>query len=218
MSIQIYGNSALIGNKKISVIETDDGTIYFAAKEFAVALDYVNPNDAVTRLTRERMRIAFKDIEGVRDSRTPCIPGGLHPNKIFVTEPAAEEFQDWISEDVLPSIRKTGKYMLPGVMPAINNVKDEGLRQLPAPEKVEARDKLVCKSDIVKNQRKVESGRKGGLVAQENIRQLKIELSEKEIILLEKEMEILDFEEERGDQDENMDDLQEKVKDLMTEN
>ncbi|CAB4008218.1 Hypothetical predicted protein [Paramuricea clavata] len=193
MSIHIRGNYALIGNKKIPIVESDDGTIYFAAKELALTLGYTRPNEAVTTNTRERMRTTLGEIRGTVTNRTPFdVRGGEQPNTVFITEsglyrllmksrlPVAEQFQDWISEDVLPSIRKTGKYALPGVMKAIDNVKDEELCELIGDERKEARKKLVNKSNRLKDPEKVESGRKGGESTQKKIRETKEELEEKE--------------------------------------
>lgn len=33
------------------------------------------------------------------------------------TLPAAEKFQDWVTEEVLPTLRKTGSYSMPGSNP-----------------------------------------------------------------------------------------------------
>ncbi|CAB4036148.1 Hypothetical predicted protein [Paramuricea clavata] len=192
MSIHIRGNHALIGNKRIFILETEDGTIYFAAKELATALGYKNTRDAIIKHTDERSRTTLGKIKGVAKRDSLDTPGGEQPNRVFVTEsgvyelifgsrlPSAREFKWWVVDDVLPSIRKTGKYMLPGVMPAIDNVKDEGLRQLPCSEQPEARSKLVHKSNIVKDLKAVLRGKKGGLVAQEKIRQTKKDLEKKE--------------------------------------
>ena len=38
--------------------------------------------------------------------------------------PLAEQFQDWVEEEVLPSIRKTGSYTLPG--PTIQSAAKDG--------------------------------------------------------------------------------------------
>ena len=39
---------------------------------------------------------------------------GLYTLILKSTLPAAEKFQDWVTEEVLPSLRKTGSYTMPG--------------------------------------------------------------------------------------------------------
>lgn len=53
----------------------------------------------------------------------PCETQGLHPQTNLITEkdvyrlvmnsklPAAQEFEEWVVSEVLPSIRKTGAYV-----------------------------------------------------------------------------------------------------------
>ncbi|CAB4008240.1 Hypothetical predicted protein [Paramuricea clavata] len=158
------------------------------AKEVALALGYVNATKAVTMHTDVRSRIQYRNMEDAHFGHLAT----MHPDTIFITEsgiydlvfgsklPAAKEFRWWVVSDVLPSIRKTGRYALPGVMEAIDNVKDEKLRQLSEKERKEGRTKLRHKSNIVKDPKAVLHGRKGGLVAQENIRQTRKDLERKE--------------------------------------
>ncbi|CAB4004641.1 Hypothetical predicted protein [Paramuricea clavata] len=203
MSIHIHGNCALIGDRRISILESDDGTIYFAAKELALALGYVRPNEAVTTNTRERMRTTLGEIRGTVTNRTPYdVRGGEEPNTVFITEsglyrllmksrlPIAEEFQDWISEDVLPSIRKTGKYVIPGAMKAIDNIKVEELCELTGEDRKEARKKLVNMSDKLKDPEKVELGKKGGESTQRKIRETKEKLEKKEDEIIKLKIEV----------------------------
>ncbi|CAB3989942.1 Hypothetical predicted protein [Paramuricea clavata] len=188
MKVMILKNSALIGDNEITTIQSDDGsdTFYFAGKELATALGYVRTRDVVTRHTKEWMRTTLRNIRGPGNTAPFVnIPGGVQPNRVFVTEPGlyslvfgsrlptAEDFQRWVFEDVLPSIRKTGTYTLPGVMNMIKGIDDMELQQLRIDDRTEARGELVRKGELVKNQRKVKAGRKGGLIAQENIRQSK---------------------------------------------
>lgn len=88
-----------------------DGEPWFVGKDVASALGYVKPADAI----REHVPDKFK---GVCEMETP---GGKQ--KVIVINEAgmyklvmrsklesAEKFSDWVCEDVLTSIRKTGSY------------------------------------------------------------------------------------------------------------
>lgn len=94
----------------ITVFVTDDGKILFKANDVAAALGYASPQNAVARYCK-----------GVTVLMTPS-SRGLQPTK-YITEadvyrlimrskmPFAEMFQDWVCEEVLPSIRKYESYL-----------------------------------------------------------------------------------------------------------
>jgi BRO family, N-terminal domain len=92
------------------------------AIDVAMALGYARPADTI------RKKVSKKN-KGVADLATP---GGIQSvvvlkeagiyQLIFSSKLAsAEEFQDWVFEDVLPSIRKTGSYSIePPTLEPIN--------------------------------------------------------------------------------------------------
>lgn len=87
-----------------------NGKTYFAGKDIAAALGYVETAKAI----REHCK-------GVYEIDTPT-NGGVQPMK-YITEgdvyrlithsklPTAEKFERWVFDEVLPSIRKHGAYM-----------------------------------------------------------------------------------------------------------
>jgi len=95
-----------------------DGDPWFVAKDAAEALSYANPRKAV----RDHCRSA-RPIGGERN----VPPSGLDPQTAIIPEsdlyrlilrsdiPEAEEFQAFVTEEVLPTIRKTGSYGTPCV-------------------------------------------------------------------------------------------------------
>lgn len=96
------------GNE-VRVTTGEDGNVWFVAKDVATALGYTNPQKAV----RDHCK-------GVNDSFTPSA-GGDQKVKIIPEPdvyrlvmrsklPSAERFADWVFEEVLPSIRRTGTY------------------------------------------------------------------------------------------------------------
>jgi prophage antirepressor-like protein len=88
------------------------GETWFVGKDIATALGYTNPQKAVRDHCKAPHPI------GVNESLTPS----LDPQTVLVNEPdmfrliiasklpAAERFERWVFEEVLPSIRKTGSY------------------------------------------------------------------------------------------------------------
>jgi len=97
----------------IRVITTDNGETLFVAKDVADALGYANTASAIT--THCRKAKTTRDYK-VSDTRT------LHPQTKLIPEsdvyrlamkselPTAEPFQDWLADEVIPTIRKTGSY------------------------------------------------------------------------------------------------------------
>lgn len=100
-----------------------DGEPWFVAKDVCEALGYTNPQKAV----RDHCKRA--NPVGVNETFTPSetpenrqSEGALDPQTVIIPEsdiyrlimrsrlPAAERFETWVVEQVLPSIRKTGAY------------------------------------------------------------------------------------------------------------
>lgn len=96
--------------KDLLRLAIDNESILFVAKDVCETLGYNNPREAV----RKHCKNAIK-----RDTPTP----GGNQNVTFIPEsdvyrlimrsklPDAEKFQDWVCNDVLPSIRKSGAYV-----------------------------------------------------------------------------------------------------------
>ena len=86
-----------------------DGQPWFNASQVAKALGYANPSKALQ-----------DNVSGKYNQQLDLGKPGKNPN--FISEPglyqlimrsnlpAAEKFQDWVFEEVLPSIRETGSY------------------------------------------------------------------------------------------------------------
>lgn len=108
-SIQTYSNDAL----GVTVRTVDEGgQVLFCAKDVAIALGYANHNDAIKRHCRGVVK------------RYPIVDSlGRTQEAAFITEPdlyrliahsklpAAERFEAWVFEEVLPAIRRTGGYV-----------------------------------------------------------------------------------------------------------
>lgn len=87
-----------------------DGEPYFVGKDVAEALGYSNASDAIaTHCKGVAKRYPLHTGGGVQEVRMLSEPDVL---RLIVssTLPAAERFERWVFEEVLPSIRKTGSY------------------------------------------------------------------------------------------------------------
>lgn len=90
-----------------------DGEPWFVAKDVCDALDIDNASDALSRLDKdERNTIVLT--EGIIGNPTKSIvnESGLYALVLSSRKPEAKAFKKWITSEVLPSIRKTGKYSI----------------------------------------------------------------------------------------------------------
>ncbi|WP_432720522.1 phage antirepressor [Staphylococcus shinii] len=111
--LQVFQNSKF-GNLEVLTI---DGKEWFPATEVAKKLGYKDPYKAIKQHTK---------LKGWANHLVPSMGG--NQNKKFIDEgnlyrlitnsklPQAEEFEEWVFEEVLPSIRKHGIYATESVI------------------------------------------------------------------------------------------------------
>lgn len=89
-----------------------DGKPMFVASDIAKVLGYVKPNNAINDNCKHVTRVAgIMDAMG-RPQEMAIIPETDIYRLVMRSKlPQAELFQDWVCEEVLPSIRKHGAYM-----------------------------------------------------------------------------------------------------------
>lgn len=87
------------------------GEPWFVAKDVAEALGYTNTNDAInTHCRGVAKRYPILDSLGRTQEVRIIAEPDLYRLIFSSNLPAAERFERWVVEEVLPSIRKTGKY------------------------------------------------------------------------------------------------------------
>ncbi|EJF06807.1 prophage antirepressor [Thiovulum sp. ES] len=94
------------------------GKEWFVAKDIALLLNYIDTPKAIKQHCKKAVQ--FKDLKGVGDlptleldPQTKLIPESDVWRLIIKSRlPEAEKIEEWIMEEVLPSIRKTGSYSL----------------------------------------------------------------------------------------------------------
>lgn len=113
--LQIFNNSEF---GTVRTLEDNNGAVLFAATDVAKALGYAKPQDAVTKHCRYSVK------RGVPHPQAPdktiemsFIPESDLFRLVFSSKlPAAEKFTDWVTSEVLPSIRRSGHYMTPAAL------------------------------------------------------------------------------------------------------
>lgn len=104
---------------KIRVIDRN-GEPWFVARDVAAALGFADPSRAVIQHCKKAVKTTI--LANRKDGNPPMnislIPeSDLYRLVMRSNVPDAEEFQTWVCEEVLPSIRKTGSYALPAAQP-----------------------------------------------------------------------------------------------------
>ena len=86
---------------------------YFVANDVARTLGYVNPSKATNDHCKKSLKTRGNDSLG-RQQEFKVIPESDVYRLVFRSKlPEAEKFEEWVTEKVLPSIRKTGSYQTP---------------------------------------------------------------------------------------------------------
>jgi len=110
----------VFNNQHITVLFDTENNPWFKGKDVAEVLGYVNSKKAIRDHVREKYRKKETEIEGLNTN----YPSKFQHHSVFLSEPGlyqliiscklpiAEIFQDWVFEEVLPSIRKHGEYKL----------------------------------------------------------------------------------------------------------
>ncbi len=87
-----------------------EGKQYFMANDVAKALGYSVPKDAVARHCKGAMKQRYLTEGG--EQEVNFIPEGDVYRLIIRSKlPKAEEFEKWVFDEILPSIRQTGNYI-----------------------------------------------------------------------------------------------------------
>lgn len=88
-----------------------DGTPWFVGKDVCEALSIANHNDALGRLDDdERRGVAITDPLGIEQTAVAINESGLYSLILTSRKPEAKKFKKWVTSEVLPAIRKTGRY------------------------------------------------------------------------------------------------------------
>lgn len=100
-------------NDKFGSVRTIEieGKPYFVANDVAKALGYTNPSKATNDHCKNDKMIWGNDLLGRRQQFKIIPEGDLYRLIAHSKLPSAEEFESWVFDEVLPSIRKNGYYI-----------------------------------------------------------------------------------------------------------
>lgn len=114
--MQVFNNPEF---GEVRTIE-ENGAILFCGSDVAKALGYTNPSKAINDHCRGDLTKRYPIVDALgRTQEAIFIPESDLYRLVFSSKlPTAEKFTDWVTEEVLPAIRKTGSYALPKDYPA----------------------------------------------------------------------------------------------------
>lgn len=106
-------------SKQVEVFEWN-GQVLFNSKHVAECLDIKNVNDNISKMNSKQVikltnsKIGKADFRKVHNTGENFLTESGVYKLIFKSKKAeAERFQDWVTDEVLPHIRKTGSYQIP---------------------------------------------------------------------------------------------------------
>lgn len=106
------------GDERVRAYEDDKGTAWFIATDVARILGHRDANDIIKGIDAdEKGTKIVRTLKGEQRLST-ISEAGLVTVLMRARVEAAKPFRRWITHEVLPSIRKTGSYSLPGAAPA----------------------------------------------------------------------------------------------------
>ena len=107
----IFNNSKL-GKIRVTTINDEP---WFVGKDVAEILGYTNPRDALAKhVYDEDKDVANCDTPGGIQNMTVINESGVYALVFGSKLAKAKEFKRWVTHDILPTIRKTGGYVISG--------------------------------------------------------------------------------------------------------
>jgi anti-repressor protein len=100
------------GNEVRTIVNGDE--VWFVAKDVCEILDIKNVSDAVSKLNEKfKTTIVLSDTgSNYKTNALVVNEAGLYKLIFKSRKEEAEKFSDWVAEEVLPTIRKTGDLLM----------------------------------------------------------------------------------------------------------
>ena len=100
---------------QIRVFTDEQGDPWFVATDVCNVLGVGNPRQATTRLDDNERGVISTDTPGVVQSVATVNESGLYTLVLGSHKPEAKRFKRWMRHEVLPAIRRTGRYAVSGL-------------------------------------------------------------------------------------------------------
>lgn len=105
--LQLFTNDGLGELRGVEI----DGKPYVVANDVAKALGYTNPSKATNDHCKKSKMVWGNDSLGRRQQFKVIPEGDIYRLIVRSKLPTAQKFEEWVMDEVLPEIRKTGGYI-----------------------------------------------------------------------------------------------------------
>lgn len=143
MNVQVFNNEEFGQVRTIEI----DGMVYFSNTDVCGALEINNPSQALKRLRKDGV-ISNEVIDNLGRKQVMKFISESNLYKLIFQskKKEAEKFTDWVTDEVLPTIRKHGSYVAP-----INTLvsTEDAFIQLFQTQKEIKQEQAVMRDDIV---------------------------------------------------------------------
>ena len=107
---QIINRPKMYNGKQLRTIKKHNG-LWFVAKDVCDILEIANSRDAISALDGdEKNTVGISDGKRGNPNMTIISESGLYTLIMRSNKPEAKKFRKWVTSEVLPSIRRTGRY------------------------------------------------------------------------------------------------------------
>ena len=96
---------------------TVGGEPWFVAKDLCAVLDLGNSSQAISRLDEDEKGVTTDDTLGGKQELATVSESGMYSLVLTSRKAQAKMFKRWLTHEVLPSIRKTGRYEIDAIAP-----------------------------------------------------------------------------------------------------
>ena len=147
--VKVYKNSP------VRIVEKG-GEPWFVAKDVCDILALGNPRSSIALLDEDERGVHSMDTPSGKQEMGIISEAGLYSLILRSRKPEAKAFKRWVTQEVLPSIRKTGAYLSPGmsneqVKALVATLEEEMYRRIQAENrlaKLEAHAEELARSAI----------------------------------------------------------------------
>ncbi len=134
------------GDNLVRVVKDSENNPWFIGKDVALALGYERPADAISAHCKYPRILKVGEIPtlNIPPRGLSIIPESDLFRLIMKSKlDSAEIFQDWVVEEILPTIRKTGTYQISGTDDSPENMKKSKNLYFAVARLVEGADKYL---------------------------------------------------------------------------
>jgi prophage antirepressor-like protein len=105
--------------RQVRVITDEQGEPWFVAADVCACLAIRNPSDTLNRLDDDEKGLGLTETPGGEQSMSTVNEAGLYNLVLGSRKPEARRFKRWVTHEVLPAIRRTGRYAIPDAAAAL---------------------------------------------------------------------------------------------------